>query len=192
MDIVAGLGSKAVFDGPYLFQKGVRDYGFKSVDDAMEPAGMHDNFVGAGGGGFPKPQQRADHLAVATIFGLHARQGALPKRWRHPGSTRMEDRSLRSGPAAPTEQWQPGWAVDACSPMSGHGKPVAEVLAPRHVTNAAILSMKSPICIPYSGEPSFVSSPCAIAWRLSIELDKTGKALAAPLNFMCTKGFLRV
>ena len=63
---------------------------------------------------------------------------------------------------------------------------------PNHVTNAAILSMKSPTCMPYSGEPSFVKSPWAIAWRLSIEVDKTGKALAAPLNFMCTNGFFRV
>ena len=35
--------------------------------------------------------------------------------------------------------------------------------APRQVTNAAILSMKSPMCTPYSGEPSFVKSPFAIA-----------------------------
>src|ERR1035438_2953596 len=31
MDVIAGLGSKAVFDGPYLFQKGVRDHGSSST-----------------------------------------------------------------------------------------------------------------------------------------------------------------
>ena len=58
------------------------------------------------------------------------------------------------------------------------------IVARTHVTNAAILSMKSPICTPYSGDhrssTALWPSPGGYlsSWR------STGKALAAPLNFM--------
>ena len=60
------------------------------------------------------------------------------------------------------------------------------------VSMRAILSMKSPIWPPYSGEPIFSTRPRVIAWTVSMLLVRTGRAPSTPANFMCTKGFRRV
>src|ERR1035441_8611889 len=58
----------------------------QSMDDATEPAGMHDNFVGAGDGGFPNPQGNILHQIISR---------AAPSDRPVPGHLRCMSRAVR-------------------------------------------------------------------------------------------------